>query len=119
MLKLLANYVLISLAILSIESCTKSFIAENNNSVQQIDTITFKVHIQPLISSYCLNCHSNVNARGNLSLETYAQVRNSAENGNLIQRINNVANPMPISGLMSIENRTLFDDWVKNSYQEN
>ena len=119
MLKLLPNIVLISMVILLIQSCTKSFISENNNSAQRIDTITFKVHIQPLISSYCLNCHSNVNARGNLSLETYAQVRNSAENGNLIERINDVANPMPISGLMSIENRAMFDDWVKNSYQEN
>jgi len=50
---------------------------------------------------------------------TYSQVRNSAENGLLIQRINDVANPMPPASLMSTSTRTLLDEWVQNGYLEN
>jgi hypothetical protein len=54
-----------------------------------------------------------------LLLENYNQVRSTSENGTLIQRINDVSNPMPTSGLMPASTRALFDEWVQNGYLEN
>jgi hypothetical protein len=52
-------------------------------------------------------------------LGNYTQVRNATENGTLINRINNQANPMPSNGLMSQSLRLQFDLWVNNDYLEN
>jgi hypothetical protein len=52
-------------------------------------------------------------------LENYNQVRNSSENGSLIQRINDPADPMPVTGLMPASTRIIFDEWGINGYLEN
>jgi hypothetical protein len=45
-------------------------------------------------------------------------VRSAIENNSLIQRLNDPINPMPPSGLMPIQTRVLFDEWIKNGYLE-
>lgn len=105
-------------------NCTKGFIPEDVQPVSptdttMTDTITYQAHISVVITNSCISCHGGSNPQGNLLLETYSQVRNSAENGTLIQRINDAANPMPTTGLMPAQTRALFDDWVQNGYLEN
>ena len=82
-------------------------------------TVTYDKDIQPIVFNSCLTCHSSVNPAAGLTLETYVQVRTSAENGNLIQRINDAASPMPLSGLLPADQRALFDKWVTDGYLEN
>ncbi|CAL2104543.1 conserved exported protein of unknown function [Tenacibaculum sp. 190130A14a] len=79
-------------------------------------TITYKQDIQPIIFNNCLTCHSSVNPANGLILETYQQVKNSAQNGNLIARINDAANPMPQNGLLTADRRALFDKWKTDGY---
>jgi hypothetical protein len=54
-----------------------------------------------------------------LLLENYNQVRSASENGTLIQRINDVSNPMPTTGLMPSSKRAFFDEWVQDAFLEN
>ena len=101
--------------------CTQSIIpGEYIESTIPIDSIvTYENQIRSIISQNCITCHSGSNPNGNLRLENYNQVRNASENGTLIQRINDAANPMPTSGLMSVSTRVLFDEWVNNGFIKN
>ena len=112
---------LIFFAVMLLTSCTKGFIPESfepTSSTNQGDTVTYQTHISAVISNSCISCHGGSNPQGNLLLETYTQVRNAAENGTLIQRINDAADPMPTSGLLPAQTRALFDEWVQNGYLE-
>lgn len=81
-------------------------------------TVTYTQDIQPIIFNNCLTCHSSVNPANGLILETYQQVKNSAQNGTLIARLNDAANPMPQSGLLTADKRALFDKWKVDGYIE-
>ncbi|CAM1352984.1 hypothetical protein [Tenacibaculum halocynthiae] len=78
--------------------------------------ITYTQDIQPIIFNNCLTCHSSVNPRNGLILETFIQVKNSAQNGTLIARMNDAANPMPQSGLLTADKRALIDKWRTDGY---
>lgn len=104
---------------LLISSCTKGYIPIEETAPPPTGPISYQLHISPIISSRCISCHSGNNSQGGLLLENYNQVRNSSENGTLIQRINDMANPMPPSGLMPGSTRAIFDEWVNNGYLEN
>ena len=81
-------------------------------------TVTYQRDIQPIIFNNCLTCHSSINPANGLTLESYSQVKNSTQNGSLITRINDAANPMPQNGLLTASNRALFDKWKVDGYIE-
>jgi len=111
---------LVLIGIIITTSCTKGFIPEEeiSNNTLTNDTVRYTTHIESIVSTNCLNCHSGNTPQGNLLLENYNQVRNTTENGTLLQRINDVSNPMPTSGLMPEGTRAIFDKWVQNGYLE-
>lgn len=67
----------------------------------------------------CLSCHSGGGSAAGFDMSTYA---GSTANGGaaLIQsRINSANNPMPPSGLMSIDERAIIDIWVNGGAPQN
>jgi mono/diheme cytochrome c family protein len=115
------NFNISVVVMILLSGCTQSIIpGEYLDSTIPIDSIvTYENQIRLIISQNCIACHSGNNPNGNLRLENYNQVRNVSENGTLIPRINDAANPMPTSGLMSVSTRALFDEWVNNGFIEN
>lgn len=97
-------------------SCTTAEIPLAGAPVGRV--VSYQKDIQPIIFNNCLTCHSSVNPANGLILETYDQVKNSAQNGNLIARINDAANPMPQNGLLTADRRALFDKWKTDGYIE-
>lgn len=82
--------------------------------------ITYNANIKSILSNNCTNCHGNPTTNGApMSLITYTQVVNAIQNRGLINRINSTTNPMPQSGLMSKENRDLFQQWIDDGLLEN
>ncbi|MDO7170639.1 hypothetical protein [Mariniflexile sp. AS56] len=82
--------------------------------------VTYNGSVKAIITSNCNNCHgSPVRNGAPMSLTTYAQVKASVETGSLIARINSTSNPMPQSGLMSQNNRTLIQQWKDDGFLEN
>lgn len=106
---------IISMMILGV-SCTT---AEIPLAGQVTGRVTYERDIKPIIFNNCLTCHSAVNPRNGLILETYEQVRNSAQNGTLIARMNDAANPMPQSGLVPANQRALLDKWRTDGFPQN
>ena len=108
-----------SILLILMSSCSNGYIPIAEQVQVPSGPINYQRDISPIVSSRCVSCHGGSNPEAGLLLETYIDVRNSAENGSLIQRINDPANPMPSSGLMPVSTRALFDQWRADGYLEN
>ncbi len=60
-------------------------------------TVTFSANISPLIVNNCQSCHNNSLLNGNISLEGYDNIKEHAENGDLMGAVNHEDGytPMP------------------------
>jgi len=82
------------------------------------DNVTYDVHIKPVISGKCLNCHKNppIN-NAPMSLTTYQNVKDAVNNRGLIGQIE--SGDMPPSGAdLSDAQVQLFKDWQKGGFKE-
>ncbi|MCT4665079.1 MAG: hypothetical protein N4A45_07590 [Flavobacteriales bacterium] len=110
-------YTIIPIVLISL-SCTKGIIPEDDQVVIE-EKVTFEKHIKPVVFNRCLTCHGSVNPSANLTLETYDQNKVSAENGTLIERINDAQNPMPPNNLLPANTRALFNKWKQDGFLKN
>ncbi len=111
-------YALAVTSLLFLASCTETII-EDLPPETPIDLIKYNPDITTIVSNNCLPCHAGTSASAGLNLESYMNVRNATEIGNLIERINDINNPMPQSGLMPSSQRIIFDQWILDGYLEN
>ena len=81
--------------------------------------ITYEADVKNIIFNNCTTCHGNTTPQAGLSLTTYQQVKNSAENGNLIARMNNSSNPMPPNGKLIQSILDIIDRWKADGFLEN
>lgn len=84
-----------------------------------VEAVTYDDDVAPIINTNCVGCHSGPSANAGLQLDGYANVRAAAEQGNLVNRINNASNPMPPSGQLPPETRQIIDQWVADGFLEN
>lgn len=107
--------------VLFLYNCTTNTIDEGNieDLPPIVETITYDDDVAPIITNNCIGCHSGPNANAGLQLTSYANVRAAAEQGNLVNRINNGANPMPPTGILPPETRQIIDQWIADGYLEN
>ena len=103
----------------AMSSCTTTEIPLDEVVNPIVETITYVDDVKTIIDNNCTSCHGAVSPQAGLSLVTYQQVRNAAENGNLIPRMNNATNPMPPTGRLSAEVRALIDKWADDGFLEN
>lgn len=78
---------------------------------------TYVVSVKPIITTNCLSCHSA--AAGQFpTLETYIQVREATETGNVICRIDDQScgTVMPQSGRMPEVNISTIKKWAANGF---
>lgn len=115
------KYHLITLASIGllIASCTTAEIPLEEEPDPITETITYVGDVKAIIDNNCVTCHGTVTPDAGLSLVTYQQVRNAAENGNLIPRMNNATSPMPPSGILSATTRAIIDKWRDDGFLEN
>lgn len=102
--------------ILILSNCTTAFIDESE--VPTVENVTYSNDISDIMFNYCLTCHGTTNPSAGLSLTTYNQVRSSAENGRLLNYIEDSANPMPPSGLMPASERAKIAKWAADGYPQ-
>jgi hypothetical protein len=83
----------------------------------EVTNPTYTDNVKSIIVNNCLSCHSV--AGGELpTMETYAQVRDAAENGNMICRIDDQScgAVMPQSGRMPQTRINTIKKWAANGY---
>ena len=74
----------------------------------------FSIEIRDIMQANCDRCHlSGASSFSGIPFDTYDQVKEVADNGKLLDRINNAGSPMPQDeGLMSLCNRQKIEAWV-------
>lgn len=108
---------------------TSFFISCSNTSPDDLTeeiltgtVITYDVQIRPIIQSQCFMCHNTNNPNGGLILENFTQVRASAQNGALIDRITRSANDplvMPQNGRLPQATIDIILQWRTDGFLEN
>lgn len=74
--------------IMSIMACTKNNEETLYGAVDcATENITFQERIQPIITNQCAFSGCHVQGGGSILLENYAQIKNSIDNGNFVQRV--------------------------------
>lgn len=102
-------------------SCTNDSSDDFPNPIPQ--EVNYSDHVKGIMTNNCLACHnSGPNPIGPFPLETYDQVREETENGNLLFRIQLPPGDrlvMPQSGKMSQTNIDIIIKWADQGYLEN
>ena len=88
-----------------------------------IDKVTYLDNVKTIIDNNCIVCHnSGTNPIGPFPLETYSEVRDKAQNGALLTRIQLPAgNPsvMPKTGKMPQQLIDVIVAWAEGGFLEN
>jgi len=83
--------------------------------------ISFTQDIQPLINDQCLSCHKAGNASGNILLNSYAAIKEQADNGKLLGSVRHESgySSMPPGGSLSNCSIARLEAWINNGAPEN
>ncbi|MEM6684731.1 MAG: hypothetical protein AAF617_02955 [Bacteroidota bacterium] len=113
--------VALSLVVVTLYNCTTNTIAEEEiaDLPPIVESITYDEDVAPIFENNCVGCHSGPAAVAGLALDGYANARAGVEQGNVIPRINDVANPMPQTGLMPAADRQIIEQWATDGFLEN
>lgn len=112
--------IVFSIFLFTFFSCTKAFIDEGETPTTDLDRIVkYDPDIATIMFNHCVTCHGGIAPSGGFTLTSYEEVKAYAEGGTLLSRVNNPSNPMPPSGLLSVENRQIIDKWVADGLLEN
>lgn len=83
---------------------------------------SFAQDIFPVIQTFCIGCHSDAQALGNVNLKDYAHIKPYVDNGALLGTIEHVSgyNPMPPAGGMMADCRIAqIQKWIAEGAQNN
>lgn len=105
------------LAIGVVLPCTPECKAQSTSDAIK-DEVSYENDIRPIVNNFCTTCHSGKNPEGDFVLDSYKDVRSYAEEGTLLERINDADDPMPPSGQLPKYMRRLFKVWAENGYLE-
>ena len=101
-------------------SCTTTEIPLEEDPTPIVTLVKYNTDVKTIIDTNCLNCHGTSTPRiGGIPLFNYTQVREEAEFGSLINRMNSTTNPMPQSGILSASKLAIIDQWKADGFIEN
>lgn len=104
-------------------SCTKAIIdpdtAGGNEPGPEPESAVFNNDVKDIMQNSCITCHGGPAPSAGIDLNAYSTVRQYAEFGNLVQRMNSTTSPMPPSGILPQEKRSIIDKWVTDGFPEN
>ena len=111
---------MVSLFCLFAAKCTTTEIPLEEDPAPITTLVKYNTDVKTIIDNNCLNCHGTATPRiGGIPLFNYSQVREEAEFGTLINRMNSTINPMPQSGILSAEKLAIIDQWKADGFLEN
>ncbi|MFZ1705777.1 MAG: hypothetical protein WAT79_15630 [Saprospiraceae bacterium] len=78
---------LLSSLLFLLSSCFYDVEEELYKTNCEIDSTSYSIDVIPIITNYCIQCHSDAILLGGISLESHPQVKLYAENGKLLGSI--------------------------------
>ncbi len=85
---------------------------------EEVPLVTFNANVSAIIQSSCVECHAGPGAEAGLQLENFQQVVNGVQNRGLLNRIVNVDNPMPPTGLLPSQVTDIIIQWSEDGLLE-
>ena len=106
-----------------IASCSNSSPADLVDATPLPAVVSYDANVKPIIDANCVSCHGAVpNFGAPNSLNTYQTVRQSIENGDLIQRINKQPSDfmlMPQGGPKLPQNKIdIIQRWIDQGFNQ-
>jgi len=107
--------VLLAISAWLVVSCESTTIQDISGVVSNP---TYNANIKTVMTSKCTGCHAGGNQNPNL--ETYLQVKDAAQNGTLLCRLDaSCGNIMPQSGRLPQATINMINKWADQNYREN
>ena len=117
------NLILIVLYGLLAAACTKAVIDEEDTEPVTPPTLptsaVYNDDVKNIMNNYCVTCHGGSAPSAGLNLTNYSGVKAAAQSGALQNRMNSTTSPMPASGMLPQDVRSVIDKWVMDGYPEN
>lgn len=110
------QYLLAAAFLVSFSACTRAIIDEGEPDVT--GPVNFDPDVQTIMFNNCVTCHSGSAPAASIKLETYQEVREQTESGNLVSRMNDASNPMPPGGLVTLQQRKMIEKWLEDGFPE-
>ena len=116
--------ILLSVTVLAIGltiGCTSDHEEDLLIPVDPADPIVLKTYnddIKAIVDGNCTVCHAAGASASWYPLETFAEVKASAEAGDLYGRMTNASSPMPPSGLLPSSVAQEIQDWINDGLLE-
>ncbi|GIV23170.1 MAG: hypothetical protein N3A68_02625 [Bacteroidia bacterium] len=106
------------LALVGLLSCKKDKPAPTASNCAGVDTlrITYQGYVADVMRQHCTSCHGGSSPSASLALETYAQVRASAESGRWYEAMSR--GQMPPSGKLDECTLAKLNRWIDLGYPE-
>jgi len=105
-----------------LQSCSydKEMLVVSSNCPDTVN-ISFSAKVQPILQANCFSCHANGSSAGNVSLQTYDQVKAIAGSGHLLGSISHSAGfaPMPIGGKLDDCSIQAIKTWIEEGIKNN
>ncbi|HET6768384.1 MAG TPA: c-type cytochrome domain-containing protein [Chitinophagaceae bacterium] len=112
-----------ALVFVSLQSCTydKQMLVPLAGCPDTVD-VSFAAKVRPLLQANCFSCHGNGASEGNISLDSYDQVKQVAISGRLLGSISHSQGfaPMP-QGAGKLDDCTItaVSTWIREGTQNN
>ena len=118
------NCLIVSIVFILIQGCYYDVEEDLYPSTSICDTslVTYSQTVRPILDNNCMNCHSQTASMGNVVLESYSDVLNYVNSGQLVGAINHDPNfsAMP-QGEAKLDDCTILkiETWVLAGSPEN
>ncbi len=91
---------------------------ENDSNNDNEEMVTYKKDVKAIIDNNCVSCHSANGSSSFYLLETYDQVKASAQSGQLYSRMTDTTDPMPPSGILPGTVTQIIKNWIDDGLIE-
>jgi len=107
--------VLLAISGLFLVSCESS---TTQDISADVDNPTYNANVASVMTAKCTGCHAGGSQYPNL--ETFTEVKEAAQNGNLLCRLGaSCGNIMPQGGALPTATITMINTWATNNFPEN
>lgn len=123
MKKIFSFIAVIIFQLVLLQSCTydKELLVQPVNCPDTVN-VSFVTKVRPLLQANCFSCHGNGATEGNISLDTYDQVKQLAISGRLLGSISHSSGfaPMP-QGANKLNDCNIMavSTWIREGIQNN
>lgn len=122
--KVLHSVAITVLALAFLQSCSyqKKELTAPAATCSDTMNVSYATKVRPLLQAKCFTCHGNGASNGDISLETYDQVKQVASTGRLLGTISHAAgfSPMPL-GAAKLDECSIeaVKTWIEEGAQDN